>query len=641
MLEVGLIAVGAIIVAYVGLGFLYNKKYRAWATKRGRATRTWGNLIKDSLHIFLIEDKEKFESSKFASRISPRLVYIFFVVLTAVLFIIGQVAAGAMIAFAAIIFIVGRVRMLLSQRDAIITRMFEVSASEFKYPRGAELSPWSYIRVKKWVGIGVPGKTEIVFPASFRSDDPVKREGFENHFNDTVAKDNSWVYSWNGGQGIVLAKPVPPLPTMVTYPGSQDHSWDKFPVGVGRDGEVVWNVSDAPHILVCGVTGGGKSVAQSNIIYHCVQHSEHWRVLAIDVKMVELTRFLKYDNVVAGVATNVPDGLTIMQFAEQEMMERYELMKDNQVSHFLKLPNPPKALLVMIDEAYSFLATTNVSSDEGKELDAQKQEATILLGNIARLGRAAGVHLVVATQRPDAKVIYGEIKQNLPARYALGNMHSTPSGMVLDTNSATRIDGSAKGRGILSIHGTEKDVQGYFSEDDWLDKWLASQGETERKDAPVAGLEADITDMDNLDSDDFSDFGDDGPGAQHVPPEFSPSMEEFSGLEVEPAPESEQLEPLFTPSSPRSEPGEKKPVLSGGGSSRPPRMEDEWDDDMEQVFSYLPNPAQSKGAPASHQPPSAPMTPTTPRRAPQPPQKAPSQTAPSTLPPRPARPGRA
>jgi DNA segregation ATPase FtsK/SpoIIIE-like protein len=157
------------------------------------------------------------------------------------------------------------------------------------------------------------------------------------------------------------------------------------------------------------------------------------------------------------------------------MMNRYEQMEQLGVNHFKDLPEMPYALMVMIDESYMFLAPSGIKTDEAKEEDALKGEASKAIGDIARLGRAAGVHLVLATQRPDATVIYGELKQNLAARIAAGRMDSIASGMTLDNDNATRLPGNIKGRGYFQTFGEGEQFQGYFAPQDWIDKWLAGE----------------------------------------------------------------------------------------------------------------------------------------------------------------------
>lgn len=120
--------------------------------------------------------------------------------------------------------------------------------------------------------------------------------------------------------------------------------------------------------------------------------------------------------------------------------------------------------------------TPTHNTDDAKAAQALKGDASSKIGSIARLGRAAGVHLMIATQRPDAKLISGELKSNLGARFACGQMQSTASSMVLENNEATRTPGNPKGRAIIKIYGTQERMQVYWATQDWIDKWLKRRG---------------------------------------------------------------------------------------------------------------------------------------------------------------------
>lgn len=261
--------------------------------------------------------------------------------------------------------------------------------------------------------------------------------------------------------------PEPTLP----YPGSGDLPWNKIPIGEGAEGTVCWDVTQAPHMLACGPTGAGKSVLQRNIFFHLVQHSDRWSFIGVDPKRVELKPYAKYTDTVLGIGTNLEDGVELVRFADNLMNERYQMMEELEVNNFVDLPDPPKAVFIMVDETFMFLSPGGVKSDEGKEQDALKAEAAVLLGNIARLGRASGIHLLLATQRPDATVIKGELKNNLDARIACGYMDQTPSMMVLDSIGATLLP-PIRGRGVFRQNSAEEQFQGYFSPQSWIDEWL-------------------------------------------------------------------------------------------------------------------------------------------------------------------------
>lgn len=273
-------------------------------------------------------------------------------------------------------------------------------------------------------------------------------------------------------EGLIPKERFKPAVTRVDFEDDPDiHPWNEFPLGVLSEGEAVWDVNKASNLIIAGSAGTGKSVIQRNLIFHCLQHPDKWRFLGIDVKRVELSQYLKYEPAVMGIATNVADGGEMIRYVQYEMLERYRKMEEIGINNFQDLPNPPHAIMFMIDETYSFLVPSGIKTDEAREEDSIKGEASKTLGEIARLGRAAGIYLVLATQRPDPSIFYGELRQNIPARIAAGRMDSIASSLTLDNDHATRLP-AIKGRGYFQINGEGADFQGYFAPQDWYDKKL-------------------------------------------------------------------------------------------------------------------------------------------------------------------------
>lgn len=219
-----------------------------------------------------------------------------------------------------------------------------------------------------------------------------------------------------------------------------------------------------------------NSVVQRNIIFATIMRPDRWRFLGIDLKKVELSGFRAYSNVVLGIATELPDALTVLRFAQETMMKRYSEFEQLGLNNFLDLPDPGQALMVMVDEAGELLGSSGVKTDEGKAMDELKGEAAMIIGSIARLGRAAGVHLVIATQRPDATLIAGETKANLGVRINCGNSGATASSMILDNSEGTRVKANPRGRLYLKIYNSGDHGQGFFAESNWIDEWLESKG---------------------------------------------------------------------------------------------------------------------------------------------------------------------
>lgn len=488
------VILGLLPIVYIGLSILWNRKLVPYRRNRGTPTAYFGNTFKRITQFSLKEDPRTIAPKK-APKIAQKLLTlktINWALIIATFALIGVGNINAWIPAVTLLVIIAlQTTGPLKQRDRILSRMFAVASAGFRYGRGSELNPWGYVKIKKWENLTTPGETHITFPATWDASSIAARDGFEAHFNTTVTENNTWIYEWKTADGLVIARPVSHLPERATYPGSEKYPWHVIPLGTGANGEVTVDLAGNPHMLVCGTTGSGKSVLQRNIIFHCIQHNDSMRFLGVDVKRVELKPFAKYTQTVLGIGTNLEDGVEIVRYAKEVMESRYEEMEERGVNHFKDLLDstgkPPYAILLMVDEAYMFMAPEGAKTDEGKMRDQLHGDASVMLGEIARLGRASGVHLVLATQRPDATVIRGELKANLDIRVAAGRLDATPSSMVLDSGAATQLPGHIKGRGIVRFGGHQEQFQGYFAEQDWIDEWLEANPGREPELFPAGG----------------------------------------------------------------------------------------------------------------------------------------------------------
>lgn len=227
-------------------------------------------------------------------------------------------------------------------------------------------------------------------------------------------------------------------------------------------------IVDSPsHMFLAGreMIPTHNSVTQRTLLMHALQ-SPDWRVALVDPKRVELAAYRNHKHVLR-VATELDESLELISDVEKEMQTRYMKMQEESVNFFRNLKQPPPAFLLMIDETYALLAPEKIKNDEGKLRDEMHAQITLLIGSIARLGRAAGVHLMLATQRPDAAVLPGETKSNLDARIAQGRMDTTPSNMTLDSDRATRIP-NIKGRAVLRTGQDYTEFQAFFLPEEQL-----------------------------------------------------------------------------------------------------------------------------------------------------------------------------
>ncbi len=252
----------------------------------------------------------------------------------------------------------------------------------------------------------------------------------------------------------------------ISLPFPDKTPWDLFPLGEDDGGkEVCWNVSTYPHMLIAGATGSGKSVTQRNILIHALQSPE-WNIFLIDQMRVELKEYEGHPNVTK-VATELEDSLSLVNELEKEMERRYQLMQTESeasatnISSFRELASPPPALLLMVDESFVLLSPSGIDSIEGRNQDEMKTKISSILTTIARIGRAAGLHMVLGTQRLDADVYPNGLIVNIDARIAQGRMDTTPSLMTLGSDAATRIP-PIKGRGIFKEGFSMTPFQTYY-----------------------------------------------------------------------------------------------------------------------------------------------------------------------------------
>jgi hypothetical protein len=493
-----------LIALYIGATILWNRKWVPMRRGKGVATPYFGNSFARVTRFAFREDPRNLlpkSQNKFVKKFLS-IKSINWALLIATFAMIGLHMADAWIPALILLLVVWiQTAKPLSQRDRILQRMFAVASAGFRYGRGSELNPWGFVRIKKWEDLTTPGETHISIPANWDSSSIAARDGFESHFNTTVTDNNSWIYEWKSADGTVIAQPISHLPERAMYPGVGKHPWYEIPLGLGTQGEVSVDLTKTPHMLICGSTGSGKSVLQRNLVFHCIQHNDMWRFLGVDVKRVELTPFKRYKKTVLGIGANLEDGVEIVRYAKEVMETRYEEMEAKGVNHFSNLLDengkPPYAIMLMVDEAFMFLSLEGAKTDEGKMRDQLHGEAAVMLGEIARLGRASGVHLVLATQRPDATVIKGELKANLDIRIAAGRLDATPSSMVLDSGAATQLPGHIKGRGIVRFGGDQHQFQGYFAEQDWIEEFLQANPHREPELYPTGNTSSEDMDLDD------------------------------------------------------------------------------------------------------------------------------------------------
>ena len=237
----------------------------------------------------------------------------------------------------------------------------------------------------------------------------------------------------------------------------------KSSFAVGKDiggNAIVGNIAKLPHMLIAGTTGSGKSVCMNSIIISLLYKAspDEVKLIMIDPKMVELGIYNSIPHLLIPVVTDPKKAAGSLQWAVTEMMRRYKAMSDAGVRDLesynsimqheddgCKLPQ----IVVIIDELADLMLVA-----------AKEVEESIC--RIAQMGRAAGMHLVIATQRPSADVITGLMKANIPSRIAFAVASAMESRIILDTQGAEKLVG--KGDMLFAPIGCGKPlrVQGCF-----------------------------------------------------------------------------------------------------------------------------------------------------------------------------------
>jgi len=204
-----------------------------------------------------------------------------------------------------------------------------------------------------------------------------------------------------------------------------------FAVGMDISGEAITgNVSKLPHMLVAGTTGSGKSVCLNSIILSILYKAtpEDVRFIMIDPKMVEFKVYNSIPHLLVPVVTDIKKAAGALQWAVVEMMKRYKLFSEtsardiesyNQIARRSKERDTLPQVIVVIDELADLMM-----------MAAKEVEESVC--RVAQMGRAAGMHLIIATQSPRADVITGLMKANIPSRIAFKVSSALESRIILD-----------------------------------------------------------------------------------------------------------------------------------------------------------------------------------------------------------------
>ena len=258
-------------------------------------------------------------------------------------------------------------------------------------------------------------------------------------------------------------------------------------LAIGRDAEgtpVVADLAKMPHLLIAGTTGSGKSVMINSIITTLLMRAlpEDVRLIMVDPKRVELAGYNGLPHLYVPVVTEPKQAASALQWAVSEMERRlkvFERLNVRKIStynekqaagEFEHYDNPPQKmpyLVIIIDELSDLMMVA------GKDVEAS-------IVRIAQLGRAAGIHLIVATQRPSSNVVTGLIKANITNRIAFNVASGIDSRVILDTPGAENLIGLGDMLFSKPEYAKPQRLQGCFVSEDEIEavvEHLKAQGE--------------------------------------------------------------------------------------------------------------------------------------------------------------------
>ncbi len=250
----------------------------------------------------------------------------------------------------------------------------------------------------------------------------------------------------------------------------------KIPIAVGKDtigNPYITDLSKMPHLLVAGSTGSGKSVFVNSLICSILYKfsPQEVRMIMVDPKMLELSIYEGIPHLLHPVVTEAGKASQALKWAVREMMSRYAMLSEKGAksisSYNATAQEPLPYIVIIVDELADLMMVSS------KDVEAS-------LTRLAQMARAAGIHLVLATQRPSVDVITGLIKANFPARIAFKVASKIDSRTILDTIGADKLIGMGDMLFLPPGSPNMERLHGAFVSDDEVGKivdFVKSQGE--------------------------------------------------------------------------------------------------------------------------------------------------------------------
>ena len=304
-----------------------------------------------------------------------------------------------------------------------------------------------------------------------KKDEKIKAAGKLKHLEIDEGEAGTVALMCSREDPLPMRADLPQLRVMPKY-------WNNIPLGLGVSPAeeptkgydpftIYWDLENAPHMLISGSTGGGKTSAMLGIAAQAISRGYILWVIDTNKDGLDFVGLKEHKIFVERLGIDVPEAHSMIKEALAEAVRRKKAVGKANKQKWFELPPDirPRPMLILIDEAFSMLQTQGGKVKEAQEEDKLRSEMSFMLGKIGREARFVGIHIILAAQRPDAKVIPGELKENLGARLLMGRPSTAQKQMMFDNTELPSMKRKVVGRGIYAEGATPKAslIQGFFT----------------------------------------------------------------------------------------------------------------------------------------------------------------------------------
>jgi S-DNA-T family DNA segregation ATPase FtsK/SpoIIIE len=241
-----------------------------------------------------------------------------------------------------------------------------------------------------------------------------------------------------------------------------------FIVGESMERVITQRIDSLPHLLIAGSTGGGKSNFFRQVVLSLLKNSKHIQFYLLDLKRgIEVVEFSDLPNV--RIAKDEKEAVTYLEKIVQEMKDRFKYLEENRKKKIVPENDNKDLIVVAVDEASVLFGKERAGSENKEYIDKARDH----IDELAKLARAAGIHLILATQKPVKESIDTKVLENLQGRMAFRMQSVAGSNVALGNKRAIELS-DIKGRGIWQNGTFETEVQTPLLTDELLESELES-----------------------------------------------------------------------------------------------------------------------------------------------------------------------